>query len=539
MYQLLIVDDEAFTGKVIAEGISWGALGITTVHLSTNIRMAKEVIRQHRIDLMICDIEMPQGSGLELMEWVKEQAPAVVCIFLTCHADFSYAQKAVQLGSFEYLLKPIEFPELEKAAARAVALVSREREKQSDHKRFLEVQELWSSQKPAFIEHFWRDLLTGMISSDPQLLREYMAKGDISYPEEAGLLPVLIRFQGRSKAIERDDGMPADAPVQSVMRELLHEYGISGRLVQTGREVWVLIAEYPRGNQPDPGNMQSLLQEFVARSSQGLNCELCCYAGEAASVHEMAGRYNELLLMDADNIRLKNRVLMQAQWRTLPASHSDIPGPPMQLWMELLKQNSDKALQLELGTYLKALEPDERVNAKWLREFHQNFLQIVYHVLHLNGLQAHRIFEEQPETSQQATRSLHQLLHWAQVLVQEAVRHARDVEKTGTVVDKTKAYILNNIAENELSREQIAANVYLNPDYLTRIFKKETGMTLSDFVVKERMERAKELLLKTSKPINSIASSIGYSNFSHFSRIFKKTTGLTPHEFRHKELRGN
>jgi len=91
---------------------------------------------------------------------------------------------------------------------------------------------------------------------------------------------------------------------------------------------------------------------------------------------------------------------------------------------------------------------------------------------------------------------------------------------------------MRNISDDGLSREEIAAHVYLNPDYLTRIFKKEIGMTISDFVVGERIELAKELLLKTDKHINSIASSIGYSNFSHFSRIFKKSTGRTPQEFR-------
>ncbi|MGO4274510.1 helix-turn-helix transcriptional regulator, partial [Paenibacillus sp. TAF58] len=81
-------------------------------------------------------------------------------------------------------------------------------------------------------------------------------------------------------------------------------------------------------------------------------------------------------------------------------------------------------------------------------------------------------------------------------------------------------------------REEIANHVFLNPDYLTRIFKKETGMAVSDYLFHERLKLAQELLAKTDMPISAVASHIGYANFSHFSRMFKKHTDLNPIEYR-------
>jgi two-component system response regulator YesN len=78
----------------------------------------------------------------------------------------------------------------------------------------------------------------------------------------------------------------------------------------------------------------------------------------------------------------------------------------------------------------------------------------------------------------------------------------------------------------------------LNPDYLTRVFKKETGLSISDYVMGQRLGMAADLLSSTDLPVGAIAAKVGYANFSHFSRMFKKHTGLGPIEYRTKEQHG-
>lgn len=114
MYQILIVDDEVHAVKGIRSGMDWNRLGITAVFTAYTVRQAKELFEREHIDIMLCDIEMPQASGLELTKWVRERYPKTETIFLTCHADFKYAKQALQLGSLDYILKPVPFAELEK-----------------------------------------------------------------------------------------------------------------------------------------------------------------------------------------------------------------------------------------------------------------------------------------------------------------------------------------------------------------------------------------------------------------------------------------
>jgi AraC-type DNA-binding domain-containing proteins len=103
--------------------------------------------------------------------------------------------------------------------------------------------------------------------------------------------------------------------------------------------------------------------------------------------------------------------------------------------------------------------------------------------------------------------------------------------KPQMIVNLVKDYIKLNI-DQELTREQISNCVYLNSDYLDRIFKKETGISVAKYMMEERFKISCELLLKTDISISEIAAAVGYTNISHFSSMFKKMSGINPAEYR-------
>lgn len=117
---ILIVDDEMLAVRGIQDYIPWEELSIGNVLVAYSMRQAQTVFAQSTVDIMLCDIEMPGGSGLELLYWVHENYPDTVTIFLTCHSNFHYAQKAIELGAVNYLLKPIPYHELQTALESAV-----------------------------------------------------------------------------------------------------------------------------------------------------------------------------------------------------------------------------------------------------------------------------------------------------------------------------------------------------------------------------------------------------------------------------------
>lgn len=78
---VLIVDDDKLVVDKLVEGVNWTQLGIGTVLTAYNIRQAMEILNEVSVDILLSDIEMPQGSGLELLEWVRNKEIPVECIF--------------------------------------------------------------------------------------------------------------------------------------------------------------------------------------------------------------------------------------------------------------------------------------------------------------------------------------------------------------------------------------------------------------------------------------------------------------------------
>ena len=123
---LLLVDDEEYVIESIRKNVDWEKSGITRVCTAFSMKQAQDAMDMIPIDVIISDIVMPNGSGFDFVEWVREKSYEVQVIFLTSYAEFDYARRAISLDSVDYLLKPIDFEKLEIALARAVKRVEDE-----------------------------------------------------------------------------------------------------------------------------------------------------------------------------------------------------------------------------------------------------------------------------------------------------------------------------------------------------------------------------------------------------------------------------
>lgn len=130
MGSILIVDDDYITIEGVKQYINWKKCGVREVYTAMSARRAKEIIGNKHIDVLITDIEMPGDSGIDLLKWINGTHKDPVCIFLTSHADFSYAKEAVKQKAFLYLLKPTPIEEMEEAIISAMEEAKNRRKNQ-------------------------------------------------------------------------------------------------------------------------------------------------------------------------------------------------------------------------------------------------------------------------------------------------------------------------------------------------------------------------------------------------------------------------
>lgn len=118
MIKVLVVDDEEFVRRGIVMETDWNALECMVVAEAANGLEGIEMVHKYNPELIICDIRMPKMDGLEMMQKLREEGCEASVIYLTAYEEFGYAKAALQLAATDYLLKPFEDGELEKAVQR-------------------------------------------------------------------------------------------------------------------------------------------------------------------------------------------------------------------------------------------------------------------------------------------------------------------------------------------------------------------------------------------------------------------------------------
>lgn len=133
MIRALLVDDEERVLEVLKKNVHWKDCGVDYLFLAENIKTAVQYYEVYKPDIVITDIEMPDGTGLELIEQLQKINRDVICLCVTCHPEFDYMRKAMQLGSIDYILKPVDYEELDVILKKAVYAINQKKLKDVDN----------------------------------------------------------------------------------------------------------------------------------------------------------------------------------------------------------------------------------------------------------------------------------------------------------------------------------------------------------------------------------------------------------------------
>lgn len=183
--------------------------------------------------------------------------------------------------------------------------------------------------------------------------------------------------------------------------------------------------------------------------------------------------------------------------------------------------------------YFRKQERKGRISNKILAYFQQDFLQMFFELLSARSVKAHEAFQQAYDVMalKKSTESLSQMFHLVDFVISYLKGLEEENDRETAPVEKAVAYIRKNIHQN-ISRMDIADYIYMNPDYLSRLFKKEKNISLTDYIVQEKLKMASAMLRSTNLPVSVIASNIGYTNFSYFTQVFRKSYGMSPSEYR-------
>lgn len=526
MYTLLIVDDEKKIRTGLTQIVAWEEIGFRVAGSVENGAEALAFIeREGCPDVIMTDIRMPVVDGIGLIEQVKERGYDAAFLILSGFEYFQYAKRAIELGVFDYILKPTKLPELR---GKFVKL----REKLDETAR-----------------------TRGMLDRSAQLIRE-TALQDVVYRNyrDAGQLAALLREIGADgarlllAAVVKIRLPREDLPASDLLRLCAEtDAGPLRRLGFVDRLGHLVFVFWPAGG---AGGAEAETEEaeagFRADAEAALRAILdkLKRAGRQAAAGIGAASRDPDRLGDSYKQALAalQGVFFRGYGTLLAYAEPDAAGGkaeyPHELEKRLIgaieagdKREARKLTELLFAGPLGA----ERLQPAQVYDMCTEMVIVISRQCNAAHRDRLDIFDEARVGYLKLTEleTLEQLKLWFRErieLMADFVLDSRDSNNSRIVVHIRK--LIERKYHEQLTLHDIADSLFMNPDYLSRLFKKVTGYSFIDYLTHFRIEQAKLFLRDVSCKNYEVGFRVGYQNPSYFAKTFKKVTGRSVSEYR-------
>ena len=519
-YKIFLVEDEIITRQGIRDNVNWRSSGFEFCGEAADGEMALPLLRAIQPDVLITDIKMPFMDGLQLSKIVRERMPWIKIIILSGHDEFEYAQKAINLGITEYLLKPVTVLKLHTVLQNLAAQLDQERK---EHEILKKLQEQVNDNRVILREQLLFKVVLGSISSSEAIENGQLLGLDLI---ARYYLVVILRLELGDRTEQYDHD------------EYQHIQHTITRLAEKNPDIFVLKRDWGdlillmKGNtreymEDERDQLLEEVRQVVAKTRYQLTIGVGASQERVADVGQSFGD----ALVNIQNM----------------ANRHGLGLHPAEERAALLKLDRSA-----MENYLRHGSKDEFIPFfdAYLRPFSETVLKstlIKNYILVDVMLAAARLINElggevdavlpalnSTETILASIKSVEQLREQAYMIISVALAF-RDNQPDSlhkNLIRQAKEYIGCHYANQDLSLNDVAAQVNLSASHFSAVFSQETSQTFKEYLTELRINKAKELLRMTSLRSADIAYQVGYSDPHYFSSVFKKNTGLSPMDFR-------
>lgn len=524
MYKVIIADDNSLSIKGLQTNLNFSMLHAENVG---SFLIGMDVIaylREHAdVDVLISDIRMPHMTGLELAREALKINPFIKIILISAYDDFEYAQEALRIGVFDYVQKPINYEDLTTILQRALQKLEDER---LLYKRLEEA-------KPQLIEKFYSDLL-----HTPPMLAETSLHPQAEYlkinVQHGTFLCVAITVDTQ----ETENG--AQGIAQSMLQILGHMENLRSsfseqfdcRMVSDRDYLFAIL----NTQAVEDTSLVLQINEFCQRKTKyedrfrvcfGIGPAVDCLWKIVYSMDAAVSAINRRYIYSDETVFIES-----SQDEKLAGSFTRISETESEIVKLLLRRDLESLNKLT-AMLIHSLHPDVGDGMRSI-----SFLYVLVTGI-LNRFDGFHIEQASKLLLSFGAKARHNhgskeiegfLTEVFALIVIELNKSQQNHQQQ--LIANIKEYILTHLHDPQLRLESIANFGHVNASHLSRIFKKEENVNISDYITDKRITLAQRLLLTTSDSISDVSEQAGYASPYYFSACFKKLTNVTPSEYR-------
>lgn len=511
MYKLILADDEPAIREGMRDLMEWDKLGFEIVSVFQDGEDVIEYLKNYTVDVIITDIKMPVCTGMDIAKYVYDNRLHTRIIFISGYQEIDLAMAAIKYNVCQYILKPVDMEELTEQLAAIKKDLDEERKNRSNQFSL----EYYQHSIEELKEDFFVELATGSFSNEAYLINMF----HLLYPrldlEACPCCQIVLNFPNYSEYL-KNHWKHTNSELHRCLQNCV-------QLCSSSVEYRMIRKDY------DCVQLFGLLihpvmkQEAESFIRQQVN-HLCRELRETFYIEA-----EQKKLSIYDNILEFSRNCISSVSTDDPSFLLSLHEQEKILLASLDSEKKEKIFAIldHLITYFK------KIDFSIAKELSIEMLAVFQTQLTERGLSiSSTLLAQKGKSMIQQARDFQQL---AQAL-REIFEDFESTQGQGkncddNLIENAKAYIIEHITE-DISLESISEKFYLSQYYFSRIFKLKTGENLIDYIVYQKIEKAKQLLKDPHYKVYEISQMVGYQSNRYFGKVFKNHTGYTPSEYR-------
>lgn len=517
--KVLLVDDEKLERVLIKKGFPWEENGFEIIGEAESGKEALEFMKHRRPDLILTDISMPNMSGLKLAETVAREYPDCHIVIITGYREFEYARQALKIGVEDFLLKPVNIEEIGKVTEKIKKVILEKREKQKEVEK---LKESLSAEQDILMESFFQRLVEKRVSKDKaeaklkvygyEKLLDHCCCLNISVKEDSGRTEISEQHKRILDYIWKRTAAESVFFVHYMHNIImLFMDGDAQRTLQYTVELFHAVIE---------GKIEATLGlSEINTGFEGI-AEAFEQSEKALSASVLLGQNRLITYGEYQSIMKKSQPMPVFSWEEFSFALTNILPDKVKKMTEeyigIIKRTRGADVE-----YLRLLTMDMLSKAgATLSPYGTNLFQLMGEEQLFRDIRTIQTIEESEELLQKSMKIVLEF------------HEKKKTKKSNRVVEQALEYVKENYCDPDLTLKVVAENVYSNESYLSRVFKKEVGQSLIEYVTKKRIDESIRLLNTTDLKVYEIAEKTGFRDPHYFGICFKKQVGVTVKEFR-------
>jgi two-component system response regulator YesN len=531
---VLLVDDEYLIRELLKNRIQWEHMGCQIVGEASCASEVFDFLEEGYVDLIITDINMPMIDGLEMSKKILESYPKIKIIVISGYDRFEYAQNGIQIGIEDYILKPIREAEVEKAVLSVKAKLKKERQNECE-KDVLKKQ--LEKNMPFLKEKFFIELFKKKLSDEE--IREKLMFFKLEMEEDFFQVALIeMTFSSLQKYSEENRLMVLLGTLHSV-ETYFKEYPFIYSVIDT-KENLAIFCNNKKVNLMEA--CESLLKS-IKNTHQQWDVTIGI-GGIKKELQQVKDSYLEAATALQFKTILGSNQVIYYNDLDIVTGQIDQPLTAHENAMDQLQFLIKAGLREQALAYIDTLY--ENIGA-YINIEQQSFIMhvriqtsrmiaVLFYMISSMEIKLEDIIGYQEDFFKEIA-AITTIPHAKQLVtsvVEHLIKHINSIQThmVNDYMEDILNYIQENMSDYGLTLNKIAVHFYMNPSYLSRIFKQKKGIAFKDYLNKIRMEQALEYARNTDFKAYEIGEKVGIPDANYFSTSFKKYIGVSMTEYK-------